>query len=113
VVPFDITPKDLGIELNDGGMAVLIPKNTSYPTVEPLSREFATAVRGQRRLEIAVYEGHHDVAQRNELCGYVTLPLPEGLQRGTPINVAFGLDGDRVLTVAVRIRATGGDEKTA
>jgi molecular chaperone DnaK (HSP70) len=110
--PFEVTPKDLGIELQDGRMAVIVPKGTSYPTPDPVSRDFATSVPGQRRLEIAVYEGPHQLAQRNELCGHVTLPLPESTARGTAINVSFGLAEDRTLTVAVRIRAAGVAGKT-
>jgi len=93
-------------------MAVIVGKGTSYPTPDPVSRDFSTSVEGQRRLEIAIYEGPHQLAQRNELCGHVTLPLPEGTARGTPINVSFGLAEDRTLTVAVKIRAAGVAGKT-
>ncbi|GAA0436210.1 hypothetical protein Acor_55120 [Acrocarpospora corrugata] len=109
--PTEVTPQNLGIELNDGRMAVIIPKNTPCPTLEPNRRDFSTAVTGQRRLEIPVYEGPHDTAQRNQLCGYVTLPLPEGLPRATPVNVSFGLSADRILTIAVKVRVAGAETK--
>ncbi|GAB7185861.1 Hsp70 family protein [Kitasatospora sp. Ki12] len=108
--PFDITPKNLGIELNDGRLAVIIPKNTSYPTSSPVSREFVVSGSGRQRLEIAVYEGEHEIAQQNELIGHLTLRLPEGLGGRTPVEVAFGLDRDRTITLSVRIQ--GGAEKT-
>ncbi|MFE6052935.1 Hsp70 family protein [Kitasatospora sp. NPDC056446] len=108
--PFDITPKNLGIELNDGRLAVIIPKNTSYPTTSPVSREFVVSGSGRQRLEIAVYEGEHEIAQQNELIGHLTLRLPEGLGGRTPVEVAFGLDRDRTITLSVRIQ--GGAEKT-
>ncbi|MEV7596369.1 Hsp70 family protein [Kitasatospora sp. NPDC089797] len=108
--PFDITPKNLGIELNDGRLAVIIPKNTSYPTGSPVSREFVVSGSGRQRLEVAVYEGEHEVAQQNELIGHLTLRLPEGLGGRTPVEVAFGLDRDRTVTLSVRIQ--GGAEKT-
>jgi molecular chaperone DnaK (HSP70) len=105
----DVTPKHLGVALDDGRMAVMIEKGTAYPTDPdlPMSKEFYTTVIDQRRLEVAVYEGSDPVAERNELCGIVTLSLPPGLPRGTPLNVTFGLDHDRTLLVAVRIRASG------
>ncbi|MFI2608877.1 Hsp70 family protein [Kitasatospora sp. NPDC018619] len=108
--PFDITPKNLGIELNDGRLAVIIPKNTSYPTGAPVSREFVVSGSGRQRLEVAVYEGEHEIAQQNELIGHLTLRLPEGLGGRTPVEVAFGLDRDRTITLSVRIQ--GGAEKT-
>ncbi|MER8103808.1 Hsp70 family protein [Kitasatospora sp. NPDC094016] len=108
--PFDITPKNLGIELNDGRLAVIIPKNTSYPTSSPVSREFVVSGSGRQRLEIAVYEGEHEIAQQNELIGHLTLRLPAGLGGRTPVEVSFGLDRDRTITLSVRIQ--GGDEKT-
>ncbi|MFF0410929.1 Hsp70 family protein [Kitasatospora sp. NPDC004745] len=108
--PFDITPKNLGIELNDGRLAVIIPKNTSYPTGSPVSREFVVAGSGRQRLEVAVYEGEHEIAQQNELIGHLTLRLPAGLGGRTPVEVSFGLDRDRTITLSVRIQ--GGGEKT-
>ncbi|MEU3572206.1 Hsp70 family protein [Kitasatospora sp. NPDC036755] len=108
--PFDITPKNLGIELNDGRLAVIIPKNTSYPTGSPVSREFVVSGSGRQRLEVAVYEGEHEIAQQNELIGHLTLRLPEGLGGRTPVEVSFGLDRDRTITLSVRIQ--GGAEKT-
>ncbi|WP_371501209.1 Hsp70 family protein [Kitasatospora sp. NBC_00374] len=108
--PFDITPKNLGIELNDGRLAVIIPKNTSYPTSAPVSREFVVSGSGRQRLEVAVYEGEHEIAQQNELIGHLTLRLPAGLGGRTPVDVSFGLDRDRTITLSVRIQ--GGDEKT-
>ncbi|MDH6707292.1 molecular chaperone DnaK [Kitasatospora sp. MAA19] len=108
--PFDITPKNLGIELNDGRLAVIIPKNTSYPTGSPVSREFVVSGSGRQRLEIAVYEGEHEIAQQNELIGHLTLRLPAGLGGRTPVEVSFGLDRDRTITLSVRIQ--GGGEKT-
>jgi molecular chaperone DnaK len=107
--PLEITAQDLGIELHDGKMAVILPKNTAFPTPEdqPIGREFATAVTDQRRLEIVIHQGSDEWALRNELCGYLTLALPPGLPRNSPINVAFGLDGSRMITVSVRVRALG------
>ncbi|UGQ13224.1 Hsp70 family protein [Yinghuangia sp. ASG 101] len=109
--PFDITPKNLGIELNDGRMAVIIPKNSTYPTTEPVSREFVvTGTGGRHRLEVAVYEGEHELAQQNELIGHLTMRLPDGTSGRTPVDVSFGLDRDRTITLAVRVH--GGSEKT-
>ncbi|MFF3597324.1 Hsp70 family protein [Kitasatospora indigofera] len=108
--PFDITPKDLGIELNDGRMAVIIPKNTNYPTAEPVHKDFFATGGGSRRLEVAVYEGDHEVAQQNELIGALTMKLPEDTTGRARITVSFGLSADRTITLEVRIK--GGEAKT-
>ncbi|WP_433786226.1 Hsp70 family protein [Actinomycetospora sp. CA-101289] len=107
----EITPQDRGIELHDGTMSVVMPKGTPYPTSaqELVSRDYVTAVADQRRLEIVVYEGGSEIAGRNALTGYLTIALPPGLPRGAPINVAFGLDASKTLTVEVRVRALGDD----
>ena len=109
---YDITAKHLGIELSDGRMAVLLPKGTNFPTLSPFSKEFYTAIGGQQRLEVPVYEGSAVMAQENDLCGIVMMRLPEGLPRGTPVNIAFGLDHDRTITVAVKMRTEAGHAKT-
>ena len=108
----DMTAKDLGIELSDGRMAVLIAKGTNFPTVNPFSKEFYTSIHGQQRLEVSVYEGPETMAKQNDLCGIVTMRLPDGLPRGTPVNIAFGLDRDRTITVSVKLRSTFGEVKT-
>lgn len=113
IVTVEITAQDLGIELHDGSMAVVLPKNTLFPTTEPIGKEFATAAENQRRLEIVVYEGGEPQAQRNELCGYVTLALPPGLPRNSPIDVSFGLDEGRMVTVLVNVRAADGVSRRA
>ncbi|PBC70305.1 Hsp70 protein [Streptomyces sp. TLI_235] len=109
--PFDITAKDLGIELNDGRLAVIIPKGTGFPTSTPVSRDFMVAGSGQQRLEVAVYEGEQPIAQQNERMGHLTMRLPAGLGGRIPVEVSFGLDQDRTITLSVRIQ--GGEQRTA
>jgi len=109
--PRDITSKPLGIELNDGKMSVIIEKGTGFPTEDLIRKEFKTAVAGQRRLEVAVYEGFDEIAQKNQLCGIVSMPLPPNLPRGAPISIGFGLNGDRMITVVVKLRSGGGEDK--
>jgi len=92
-------------------MAVLIPKGTNYPTVEPYSRDFYTSGAGQRRLEVPIYEGHHELAQQNELCGYVTVPLPNEVPANTSVRVSLGLAADRTITVVVRIQVASAESK--
>jgi len=108
----DVTAKDLGVELADGRMAVLIPNHTPFPT-RPIGREFYTAVAAQQRLEVMVYEGDEPTAAMNDLCGMVTMSLPDGLPRGTAVNIALGLDDDRTITVKTKLRTATGEAKDA
>ncbi|MCF2531402.1 Hsp70 family protein [Yinghuangia soli] len=107
--PQDITPKDLGVELDDGRMSVVIPKGTNYPTTSPVSRDFHTSGAGATRLEVSVYEGSHNIAERNELCGHVNVQLPPDLPDGTPLTISFGLSSDRTITVSVLVRTPGAE----
>ena len=99
----DQTPKNLGIELNDGRMAVIIPKGTNFPMPVNITRDFYTSVAGQRRLELAVFEGEMPIAQQNELCGLVTLALPPNLSRNSAVSIGLGLDSDRMITAEVKV----------
>jgi molecular chaperone DnaK len=112
-LPSDITPKNLGIELADGRMAVIITKGETYPTEKPYAREFYTADSGQRRLEIPVFEGSDPLAAKNELVGLVTMGLPPGLPKGTPVNISFSLDKDRTIKITVKLRKSTGEVKNA
>lgn len=109
--PAGITPKNLGIEVADGSLSVVIAKGTMYPTTSPVTREFVVKGEGRRRLEVAVYEGEHAVAQQNELVGHVTLRLPPGMTGATPVDVSFDLSQDRTIELTVAIR--GGERKRA
>ena len=102
----DITAKDYGIELIDGSMSVIIEKGTPIPTDTMHREEYAT-VAGQRRLEIALFEGPHPTAQANDFLGIVTIPLPAGLPARTPVTVGIGLDDSRVITTEVHVHAPG------
>lgn len=111
--PTDITAKDLGIALVDGRMAVIIPKGHTFPIETPITKEFYTAVPGQVRLEIEVYEGPEPVAANNEMIGLLTMALPEGLPKGTGVNIGFGLDKNRTITIVVKLRSGSGQVKNA
>lgn len=109
--PQDIARKPLGIELEDGRCARVIPEGTPIPTLAPLFRDFYTSIAGQQRLDVNVYEGENPVARDNELIGVVSKALPEGLPKGTRVKIGLGLDDNRTLTVKVDIPGISGDEK--
>jgi molecular chaperone DnaK (HSP70) len=101
--PMQVTGQDLGIELDDGRLSVILPKGTFFPTLEPVGSRFVTTRANEARMEIVVYQGSRSTAVENELCGYVTVSLPPQLPRGSPVHVAFGLDANRMITVRVDV----------
>ncbi len=60
-------PYSLGIELADGKMAVLIPKNSIVPIRKKI--EFSTSVDNQAAVFIQIYEGENEIAKQNTLLG--------------------------------------------
>ena len=81
----------------------IIEKGTPYPVSEPKKRIFNPTTEGQRVLRIPVYEGLNELASMNEQQGLLELPLDEGINLSTPIEVAFNYDRNRTLTVTVRV----------
>ena len=109
--PIDITPKPIGIELDDGRFSVILDAGTVYPTPDLLERDYFTSVAGQRLLEVMVYEGEQTQAKDNELIGIMSKPLPDGLPRGSRVKIALGFDENR--KVIVRVTIPGSDPKMA
>ena len=104
---YEQTPMHMGIAAVDGedldAFVPIIPKGTPYPLREPMRQTF-TADR--RAVRVPVYEGVHDVASRNRLQGMLEVTLPEGLEAGSEVEVSFGYDQSRILTVAVSVPGT-------
>jgi molecular chaperone DnaK len=108
--PLQVTGQSLGIALDDGRFYPILPKGTLFPTLEPKGEDFVTPRANEPRLEIVVYEGEHELAEMNELSGYLTVPLPSDLPKGSAVRISFGLDDNRMLTVQVNVQAR---ERTA
>ena len=109
----DVTAKDLGVELHDGRMSVIIPKGTGFPTATPATRPYYTVAENQRQLEVAIYEGENPQANRNDYCGAVTMELPPGLPKGTAVAISFDLDPSRTIYVTVQLQDGSGRQVQA
>jgi len=102
----DVTPLSLGIETLGGIVSVLIPRNTTIPT---LAKEyFTTSVDGQTTIDIHVLQGERELAKDNRSLARFDLagvdPMPAGMPK---IEVTFLIDANGILQVQAREQRTG------
>ncbi len=100
----DVTPLSLGIETLGGIVSVLIPRNTTIPT---MAKElFTTSVDGQTAVDLHVLQGEREMAADNRSLARFDLagvdPMPAGMPK---IEVTFLIDANGILQVqAVELR---------
>ena len=102
----DVTPLSLGIETLGGIVSVLIPRNTTIPT---LAKEyFTTSVDGQTTIDMHVLQGERELAKDNRSLARFDLagvdPMPAGMPK---IEVVFLIDANGILQVQAREQRTG------
>ncbi len=106
VVLLDVTPLTLGIETLGGVATSLIERNTTIPVSK--SQIFSTAADSQTQVEIHVVQGERPMAADNKSLGRFILdgipPAPRGMP---PVEVAFDMDSNGILTVTAKDKATG------
>jgi len=109
VVLLDVTPLSLGVETLGGVMTTLIERNTTIPVRR--SETFSTADDNQSAVDIHVLQGERDLARDNRTLGHFRLeglaPAPRGL---SPIDVAFDIDANGILTATARDKTTGKEQ---
>jgi molecular chaperone DnaK len=102
----DVTPLSLGIETLGGIVSVLIPRNTTIPT---LAKEyFTTSVDGQTTVDLHVLQGERELAKDNRSLARFDLagidPMPGGMPK---IEVTFLIDANGILQVQACELRTG------
>jgi Fe-S protein assembly chaperone HscA len=102
----DVTPLSLGIETLGGIVSVLIPRNTTIPT---LAKEyFTTSVDGQTTVDLHVLQGERELGKDNRSLARFDLagidPMPGGMPK---IEVTFLIDANGILQVQARELRTG------
>jgi len=102
----EVTPLSLGIETLGGIVSVLIPRNTTIPT---LAKEyFTTSVDGQTTIDMHVLQGERELAKDNRSLARFDLagvdPMPAGMPK---IEVTFLIDANGILQVQAREQRTG------
>jgi molecular chaperone DnaK len=110
VLLLDVTPLTLGIKVEGGLLAPLIPRNTTIPTQR--SQTFSTAADNQSGVTIEVYQGERPMSDDNRKLGNFDLTgIPPAL-RGVPqIEVKFDIDANGILNVSARDKGTGKEQQ--
>eukprot|EP00128_Syssomonas_multiformis_P018536 Colp12_sorted_trinity150504_noHs@1448 len=102
----DVVPLSLGVEMQGGIMAVVVPRNTTIPTRH--TKVFTTTEDNQTTVEFPVYEGERYYTKDNNLLGQFELtgipPAPKGVPE---LQVTFDLDANGILHVEAKEKASG------
>ena len=102
----DVTPLSLGIETLGGIVSVLIPRNTTIPTMG--KEYFTTSVDGQTTVDMHVLQGERELAKDNRSLARFDLagvdPMPAGMPK---IEVTFLIDANGILQVQAKELRTG------
>jgi molecular chaperone DnaK len=102
----DVTPLSLGIETLGGIVSVLIPRNTTIPTMA--KEYFTTSVDGQTTVDMHVLQGERELAKDNRSLARFDLAGVEPMPAGMPkIEVTFLIDANGILQVQARELRTG------
>ncbi|PRQ38960.1 putative Heat shock protein 70 family [Rosa chinensis] len=105
VLLLDVTPLSLGIEIDNGHMSVVVPRNTTIPTTK--ESVFTTVKSGQQCVEFPVHEGESIIAKENRLLGVFELKGIQCAPKGVPeLNVCFNIDANGIMVVPAKDKST-------
>jgi molecular chaperone DnaK len=101
----DVLPMSIGVGLPGGRFKKIIDRNTSLP--HKRSYSIWTSRDNQDVLEIPVFQGENDRAEKNEYLGTLIVPdLPRGARGTVVFDVQFTLSAESILTVSAEQRGT-------
>lgn len=109
----DVCPYTLGtaiaVPTTDGFMGgvfdPLIAKNRTVPIA--VKKSYYTLFDDQETVAVEVYQGEERLAERNELIGEFTVPVPKGPAGSQAIDIEFKYDINGQLEVNVDVLSTG------
>jgi molecular chaperone DnaK len=107
VIVRTVTERSFGIAVREGQdsdmFQVIVPKGTRIPMKAPIEKEFIA--HRPDRLYVPIYAGDDNRASQNSFQGLIDVEfVKEGqppLEPGTPVNVRFRVNDDKILMVSV------------
>jgi L1 cell adhesion molecule like protein len=100
----DVAPFSIGIRLKDGIYSVIIPKNSKLPNKK--SKDYQTSEDNQTKVEITIFEGEDEIADRNRLLGrFMIEGIPKKLVGEEKIKVLMEIDDEGILHVTGRVES--------
>ena len=93
----DVTTRSLGIEVNKGAIAEVIPKNTQLPAKK--LKPFRVPADKEHTFTFDVFEGEEPLTKDNQKLGKFNLSIPQGV---TDADVKFEINLDGILRVTAQ-----------
>ncbi len=94
----DALPLSIGMEIGQGLMEVMIPRNTPVPY--NTTQKFTTSVNQQKYIAINIFQGERDLTKYCTLIGTCSLgpipPMPAGYPQ---VEVSFSVDAEGLLHI--------------
>ncbi len=115
--PGNVTAKPIGILVEGDDYAVIVPKGTQYPTIDPVVQTFRTAVDGNRVVLVPIYHaetGEFNPKDLDQWIGAADINL-EGthLPAGTRVDVGISIDRDGCMDIEAVIQDGSGRRQRA
>lgn len=98
IIFMDITPFDLGIELDDGKMDALIHRGSIIPTI---GSNTYNNIPGVSNIKFKIHQGNQILASKNQYLGEINFELDLSFIEVVNFKVEFDLDASGLLTVSV------------
>jgi len=105
IVLLDVVPLSLGIELADGTLSVIIPKNTLLPV--KITQKYTSDIH--TNIKVNVYQGERTIANKNTLIG--SFIIDKISTNGTPIvDITFKIDTNSIINISVLDKKSGSEK---
>ncbi|KAI3676314.1 hypothetical protein L1987_85920 [Smallanthus sonchifolius] len=106
LILLDVTPLSLGIDVNEGDMSVIIPRNTPIPMTR--EKPYQTLYDNQVSIRVPVYQGECSKVKENIFLDEFTLyGVPPGPAGKEKMKVRFSIDANGILNVSAELESTG------
>jgi molecular chaperone DnaK len=112
ILDLDVTPCNIGFQMPNGEIEVLIPRNTPIPVVKRWT--FTATDDNMSTVCLEVLQGFSKLAVRNKLLAKVWITGIKPAPKGTPvIDVTFDVDSNGILSISAEEIGSGEKKSVA